>query len=55
MAYLIHPMRWYERIMFIAGGVLMVDPGAVTDIVGIAVIGSAVLIQILRKKAAKAV
>lgn len=54
MAYLLHPMTWWERILFIAGGVLMVDPGAVTDIIGLAIIGAGVVIQITRRRAAKA-
>ena len=54
MGYLVHRALWWERIALILGGILLVDPGAVTDIIGIALMASAVVSQVLRKKAAKA-
>lgn len=53
MAYLIHPMLWWERIAFVIGGILMVIPGAVTDLVGLGVVAAAVAVQIVRRRASK--
>ncbi len=52
MAYLIHPMLWWERIVFIVGGVLMVMPGTYTDLIGLALVGASVAVQLSRKRAA---
>jgi TRAP transporter 4TM/12TM fusion protein len=52
MAYLIHPMLWWERIVFIVGGVLMVMPGTFTDLIGLALVVAGILVQISRKRAA---
>ncbi len=54
MGYLVHKALWWERIALILGGILLVDPGFVTDLIGIALMASAVVSQVLRKKAAKA-
>lgn len=54
MGYLVHKALWWERLALVLGGVLLVDPGAVTDIIGIALMASAVVSQVLRKKATKA-
>jgi UPF0716 family protein affecting phage T7 exclusion len=52
MAYLIHPMLWWERIIFVIGGVLMVMPGTYTDLIGLIVVGAGIAVQISRKRAA---
>lgn len=48
--YLVHRMRWYERIPAIGGGLLMVNPGISTDILGIMVIGGLIVFQIMRAR-----
>lgn len=53
MAYLIHPMLWWERIAFVIGGIFMVIPGAVTDLIGLGVVAAGVAAQILRRNASK--
>lgn len=53
MAYLMHPMLWWERIAFVLGGVLMVMPGAFTDVIGLGVVAAGVAVQIVRRRAAK--
>jgi TRAP-type uncharacterized transport system fused permease subunit len=55
MAYLMHPMLWWERIVFIVGGVLMVMPGTYTDLIGLVVVAAGVAVQISRKRAASKV
>jgi TRAP-type uncharacterized transport system fused permease subunit len=51
--FLLHHMKWYERILSIAGGLLLIYPGIVTDSIGFALVGFVFIIQILtRKKAA---
>ena len=48
--FLLHHMRWYERILSVAGGLLLIYPGIVTDSIGLALVGIVVVIQILTKK-----
>ena len=45
MGYLIHDLKWYSRIALIAGGLLMVIPGTVTDLAGLAILIVILLIQ----------
>ena len=48
--YLLHHMRWYERIVSVAGGLLLIYPGIVTDTIGFALFAIVLVIQILTKK-----
>lgn len=48
--YFLHHMTWYERIISVIGGLLLIYPGAMTDIIGIALVGVVLLIQILTRK-----
>jgi TRAP transporter 4TM/12TM fusion protein len=50
--YMIARASWYERIAAIAGGILLVIPGLVTDGIGAALLIAVVLIQLGKKKAA---
>ena len=43
-----------ERLMTIGGGLLLIIPGAVTDLIGVAIIAVVVALQLRAKKAAKA-
>ena len=53
--FLLHHMKWYERILSVAGGLLLIYPGIVTDSIGFALVAIVVIIQILtRKKTAAA-
>ncbi len=52
--YFMRPMKWYERIVCIAGGLLLIIPGLVTDAIGLGLVGIIFLIQYVsvhRKKA----
>ena len=50
MGYLLCRSLWWERVLMAAGGVLMIDPGAVTDIIGIGIIVVGVVSQVIRKR-----
>ena len=41
---------WWERLLSVAGGLLLIYPGLVTDIVGLALVGIVVVIQFLEKR-----
>jgi len=43
-------MAWYERIAAFVGGILLIDPGITTDIIGIGIISFALIIQMVKFK-----
>ena len=49
--YLINHMPWYQRIMSLAGGLLLIYPGIVTDVIGVILVIMVIAIQIITKKA----
>ncbi len=51
--YFIHRMPWYERILSLAGGLLLIVPGIVTDAIGLGLAGIVVVLQLLIKDKAK--
>ncbi|MEE0946635.1 MAG: TRAP transporter permease [Acutalibacteraceae bacterium] len=48
--YFIHTMSWYERIISVVGGLLLIYPGLVTDVIGLSLVAVVVLIQLMTKK-----
>ncbi len=52
--YLLHNMPWYERIVSVVGGLLLIYPGVVTDAVGLALVAVVIVAQILTRKKNKA-
>jgi len=51
--YLMHRMPWIERILCLAGGLLLIYPGLVTDMIGIGLVAVIIILQFAtRKKAA---
>ncbi|HOV93677.1 MAG TPA: TRAP transporter permease [Spirochaetales bacterium] len=48
--YFLTKMKWYERILAIAGGIGLVDPGLATDLIGGILLVIAVVIQVSRKR-----
>ena len=50
--WLIHGMKWYERILSVVGGLLLIYPGIVTDSIGLGLFAVVVAIQLLTKKKA---
>jgi TRAP-type uncharacterized transport system fused permease subunit len=54
--YFFSPMRWYERVLSVAGGLLLIYPGWVTDSIGLCLLAVVVVLQLIsRKKAQKQV
>ncbi|MHB8910990.1 MAG: TRAP transporter permease, partial [Syntrophales bacterium] len=48
-------MKWWERLWFAAAGLLLIDPGAATDLVGIGMMALGVLYQWRTSRTAKSV
>ncbi|MBR2421598.1 MAG: TRAP transporter fused permease subunit [Oscillospiraceae bacterium] len=48
--YLFRNASWWERLLAIAGGLLLIYPGLVTDLVGLGLVGLVVVIQLLEKR-----
>ena len=44
-------MRWWERVWFFVGGLMLIDPGMLTDVIGIAMLGLGLAYQWYKKKA----
>ena len=51
--YFLRNMKWYERIVSAIGGLLLIYPGLVTDVVGVALVGIVLVFQLVlgKKKA----
>ena len=47
--YLLRNMAWYERIVSAAGGLLLIYPGIVTDVIGVALVAAVVVFQAVTK------
>ena len=41
----------FERLLMFIGGLLMIDPGTLTDIIGIIILGGVFVLQRRKKKA----
>ena len=50
IGYLADNCRIYERILLAAGGLMLIDPGMVTDLTGIAIFALVLFFQLKRKK-----
>lgn len=48
--YFLTNMKWYERLMSLAGGLLLIYPGIVTDSIGVAIIAAVFVLQFMKKK-----
>lgn len=48
--YFLKRMAWYERIIAAAGGLLLIYPGLVTDLIGLGLVGIAAVIQVISKR-----
>jgi TRAP transporter 4TM/12TM fusion protein len=53
IGYCLAPMRWWERIWFAIGGLMLIDPGTVTDIIGIVMLGMGLFYQWRKSKTVK--
>jgi len=45
IGYCLAPMRWWERILFAVAGLMLIDPGTVTDVMGIAMLAVGLVYQ----------
>jgi len=52
--FFLHHMRWYERVMAAAGGLMLIYPGLVTDTLGLGLVAVVLIIQIASRKKANA-
>lgn len=48
--YLMHHMPWYQRIISLVGGLMLIYPGIITDMVGVILVAMVVLTQIFTNK-----
>ncbi len=53
IGFCLNDMKWWERIWFAVGGLLLIDPGAVTDLIGIAMLTMGLLYQWRTRQTAK--
>ena len=45
-----HRLSWIERIIALAGGLLLIYPGWATDLIGVGMFAVVVIIQLITKK-----
>ena len=48
--YLLRNMAWYQRILCLAGGLLLIYPGIVTDLIGLGLVAIVVVLQLIGKQ-----
>ena len=48
--YFLHHMRWYERIVSVIGGLLLIYPGVLTDVIGLGLVAVVFVAQVLTRK-----
>ena len=53
VGYLVYHMTWLERIWFGIGGLMLIDPGTFTDLIGIGMLAAGLAVQFYRKRTAK--
>ena len=51
--YMIRATAWWERLLCVAGGLLLIYPGIVTDAIGFGLVGLTLIIQILENQREK--
>jgi TRAP transporter 4TM/12TM fusion protein len=51
IGFFVAPLNWIERILFIVGGLLLVDPGTITDLMGLGLLALCVANQYRKKRA----
>jgi TRAP transporter 4TM/12TM fusion protein len=51
IGFMMAPLRWFERILLAAGGLTLVVPGIITDMIGFGLLGLVFSLNYLRKKA----
>ena len=51
--YMFRNLKIYEIIPLIVGGLLMIYPGVITDIIGVAIVAAIIVIQIIETRISK--
>lgn len=51
IGFCIAPMNLLERIVFFGAGLMLIDPGAITDVTGLGILTLGIMLQIRRKRA----
>ena len=46
-------MKWYERVLSLIGGLLLIYPGIVTDVLGLGLVAAMAIVQLMAKKKIK--
>ena len=52
--YILRKANWFERILLFAGGLTLMIPGTISDLIGLVLIGGIVLLQYFQRKKAAA-
>ena len=52
IGYCLTHMKWWERIGFAIAGLMLIDPGTLTDIIGVAMLGIGLFYQWQKSKSA---
>ena len=52
--YIMGNLNWFQRILMLVGGLMMIYPGAMTDAIGIALSGAVVVLKLVQNKKMKA-
>ncbi|MBQ9914974.1 MAG: DUF3394 domain-containing protein, partial [Clostridia bacterium] len=47
--YLLRRMSWYQRAICLVGGLLLIYPGIVTDVIGVSLVAVVLVIQLLTR------
>ena len=47
--WLLHRMAWYERVLSLVGGLLLIYPGLMTDMIGLSMFALVVVLQVITK------
>ena len=50
--YIFHHMSWPQRLISTLGGLMLIDPGLVTDILGLVLVGLVLVMQVITKRSA---
>lgn len=48
--YFLGHMKWYERLISVIGGLMLLYPGSITDIIGVGLVAVMVVIQVITKR-----
>jgi TRAP-type uncharacterized transport system fused permease subunit len=51
--YIINHMSWYERAASLCGGLLLIYPGIITDTIGLSLVVTVIILQIISKRSKK--